>query len=349
MANDRQVIYLHHLPIEKPLRLGLFTIWPYYSARSTFIKDASVRKHLDSLFSLMCDYRNRPLKHIAVVSFGDFPDFKPCSEEIISKIRNTVNAFFLSAVIENSSIGAVSSENFRLIVQNFQPGSDRYAVDDGSYVQITIGGLRLKDAGVRLSPRVSQLKSLKYDMDLVDGCLQCLKNGSETLQKQIFSSLQWFSCSYDNAPGFLYHNRILLLMIAFELLAAHPNSLSQIKFAKWLEATWKIPTRQKYRLPKEPKYGPYGNIGWWGISFYRLRNKVIHEGNISELPGFDNFKREYFKTGVYVFSECLKELLCQAGFFTMSAGTDFARAYKFPNPPKERSCDKDIVKGYGSD
>ena len=334
LATYRQVVYLYHLPLEKSLRLGPLTIWPYYSTRNTFIKDASVRKHLDRLFLLMCDCRNRPLKHIAVVSLGDFPDFKPYSEEVISQIRNIVNALFLSAAVENSSVAAVSSENFRLIVQNFQPGSDRYAIDDGSYVRISIGGLRLKDAGVRLTPRITQLDRLVYDENLLSGCIQCLETGTKKFCEQIFSSLQWISYSYDNTPGFPYHNRILLLIIAFEILAAVPGSLTKKKFTKWLEKTWNIPESEKYKLSKQSEECQHGYVGWWGEDFYQLRNDIIHQINNGELPTYDEFNREYFKTGIYIFSECVKEVLCKAGFFTMPEHTNIVRVWRLAKKEK---------------
>lgn len=334
MTNYQQIVYLYHLPLKKPLCLGLFTVWPYYSARNTFIKDVSVRKHLDRLFLLMYDYRNKPLKNIAVVSLGDFPDFKPCSEEVLENMKNTINALFLSAVVENSSIGAVSSENFRLIVQNFQPGSDGYAIDDGSYVRISIGGLRLKDAGVRLPPRATQLNRLVYDNNLLNGCLQCLEAGTKKICEQIFSSLQWVSYSYDNTPGFPYHNRILLLIIAFEILAAVPGSLTKKKFAKWLENAWNIPESEKYKLSEQSKEYQDRYVGCWGEDFYQLRTDIIHQIRNDELPTYDKFNREYFKTGIYVFSECVKEILCQAGFFTMPDHTDIVRAWRIHKKEK---------------
>jgi len=60
----------------------------------------------------------------------------------------------LSSVIRNDFTGAVSSENFNLITQNFQPGSDGWATRDGSYIHVQVGGLKLKNAGLRL-PRFS--------------------------------------------------------------------------------------------------------------------------------------------------------------------------------------------------
>jgi len=301
--------------------LGKFTLWPYNNTRGTFVKEVAVRKLLDRLFFQMCDYQGKPLQHIAVISLGDTPDFQPSSEQIIKEMRDVINALFLSAVVENNTVNNVSSENFQLAVQNFTPDSNRWAIEDGSFVRIKILGLRLKDLGVRLSPRASQYGCLEYNQELLDGCLRCQENSPETLYKQIFSSLQWASYSYENIPRFPYHSRILLLMIAFEILASHSKGLDRYQFAKWLDVTWGILPDDKHELQGKHK-GPYGKVGMWGIEFYKYRNKIIHDGDPSVLPAHDSMGREYFETGVYVFSECVKDILRQEGCLPLRPEND---------------------------
>lgn len=336
MENYRQILYLHHLPLSKPMVLGDFILWPYYKSRDKFIKEPKIRKHLDRLFHQMCDFQNHPLEHIAILSTSTSPLFSPASRESFSKMNDVINALFFSAVMENSTLGAVSSDNFQLITQNFTPGEDRWGITDGSYIQITIGGLKLKSAGVRLSPRITNLNDFRYDSELLDGCIKCLVTGNNSLHKRVFSSLQWVAYSYNNAPRIPYHSRILQLMVAFEILGAYPGAFTAKKFAGWLEQIWDVPADRKTFVAEKTGLGPYGPLGWWGIEFYQLRNDIVHNNTDSDaLPVFDSQNREYFKTGIYVFSECMKEILSQNGFFKKPSYSSMLRAWRLSKRDKQ--------------
>jgi len=284
---------------------------------------------LDKLFTQMHDFRNRPLKNIAVLSSVASPLFLPASKETFAKMNDAINALFLSAVAENNSLNAVASDNFHLITQNFTPGDDGWGITDGSYIQITVGGLKLTDAGVRLPPRMSHLNDFHYDAELLDGCIRCLMNGEDSLRKRIFSSLQWVAYSYDNDPRFPYHSRILLLMVAFEILGAYPGSFTAMTFAKWLDETWNTPEERKTLSLAKSKPGSYSPLGWWGMDFYSLRNDIVHnKKDINELRVFDEHGREYFKTGFFVFTECVKELLSKQGLYKKSENAGLLRAWR---------------------
>lgn len=336
IENYRQVLYLHHLPLKAPMVLGDFILWPYYKSRDTFVKKPETRKYLDQLFSQMCDFQNRPLKHIAVLSSSTSPSFSPASKETFSKMNDVINALFFSAAMENDVLGAVSSDSFHLITQNFTPGEDGWGITDGSYIQITIGGLKLKNAGVRLSPRMTHISDFRYDSELLDGCIKCLMARDNSLRKQIFSSLQWVAYSYDNAPRISYHSRIIQLMVGFEILGAYPGAFTSRTFAEWLERTWNVPTDRKTFVAEKKGLGPYGPLGWWGIEFYKLRNDIIHNKKDSDaLPVFDSQNREYFKTGIYVFSECMKEIFSQNGFFKRPSYSNMIRTWRLSKREKQ--------------
>lgn len=333
MSEYSQIAYLYHLPLEGALDLGEFVLWPYHKCRDAYVSDVSVKRFLNKFFLKMRDYRNRPLKNIAVLS-KKRQVFEPVSTETHRKMNDVVNALLISSVCENNSIGAVSSNNFHLIVQNFKVGDEGWAIEDGSYVKVLIGGLRLSDAGVRLSPVSTYLREYKCDMQLLNALLKCLEDGGAS-QKRIFSSLQWMAYSYDNSPRFPYFNRILLLMIAFEILGDCPGAFDRRKFADWLEELWGVPKERKVFLSSEKKLGPYGPLGWWGIEFYCLRNDVIHnKKNLDELSVFDRHGREYFKTGVFVFAECLKELLSKDNYFEKPVYTDMIRYWRLSKKDK---------------
>lgn len=322
-----QVIYLYHLPIEGPLGLGDFTLWPYYKNRGSLVKDKPIQKYLDRLFGQMRDYRRKPLKHIAILTKGDSPDFRPISKEDLRKLQDAVNALFCSAVVENNTLNALSANNFHLIVQNFTPDTDDWAIEDGSYIRVGILGLKIKDAGVRLPPHLTCASEFQHDAKLLDGLISCLYSEGETTRKRIFPSLQWLMYSYDNSPRFPYHNRILQLMIAFDILGSCPKSFNRWRFASWLEKTWRVQKNKSSTAKKD--LNSYGPLGRWGVDFYCLRNDIIHNNKgADELPVFDAHGREYFKFGVFVFSECVKELLSQKGCFTLPHYTNMIRAWR---------------------
>lgn len=311
-ASYRQANYLLHLPLEKPLPLGSFVLWPYNKLRSKRIESPQVRQHLNKLFKLMRDSRGRPLKCIAVLSEADSKAFDPVSEETLERMRDAVGGLFLCSILQNNSItGAVSSENFQLITQNFQPGSDGWATSDGSYIRTTSGGLKLKDAGIRLPGYVPDPSRLTYDEKLLAGLMKCLVASSSQSKDRIFRAIRWVSYAYSNIEHFPYQNRILLLMIAFEILSDAKDSFNQFTFGTWLDTMWgivdadKSPSQEAWASGK----GNFGVPGWWGVEFFRMRNAIIHDGAPHKLSAHDSLGREFFATGVFVFAECVREFL----------------------------------------
>lgn len=334
IGDNSQVTYLHHLPLKAPLDLGAYTIWPYRAQRSQMIKTWPVREHLDKLFALMLNYRGKPLKHMAVITPKGQPDFKPQPAEAIEGMRDVLGALFLSTVLENSFMGSVASDNFTLIIQNFQPGSDGWATADGSYIHTTVGGLKLQDAGIRLPGYVPRPDQIHYDEELLAGCLACFSSSQDDLKKRIARSTRWVSHAYANVEHFPYQSRVLLLMIAFEILADLDPSLKADSFGEWLDKVWKTPDANKFPLtaPWAKPNVSYGQVGWWGVEFYKMRNAIVHDGDPHQQSAVDSLGREFFSTGVYVYSECLKELLREGGH--MPASDDaIIRSWKLSKKP----------------
>lgn len=327
----KQVVYLHYLPLEKPLHLGPFVLWPYNRLRSKRIANPQIRQHLNRLFRQMLDSRGRPLKTIAVLSPDVPASFQPSSDETAERMRNAVDALFLSSVIKNNSVtGAVSRENFQLVTQNFQPGSDDWATEDGSYIRTTVGGLKLKDAGIRLPGHVPRPGQIIYDEKLLEGLLKCLVAASSASRDRIFRAIRWISYAYSNAEGFPYQNRVLLLMIAFEILSDETDSFNRFRFGAWLDSIWGVSANEKFPLQQAwaKDKGPFGQAGWWGVEFFLMRNAIVHDGDPHRLGAHDSSGREYFATGVTVFAECVREFLRRENHLApLSNSEEFSRRF----------------------
>jgi hypothetical protein len=304
--------------------LGPFTLWPYYGERNQRVSDPAVRRYLDILFQQMLDYRQKPLEHIAVISMNGSEPFHLTTDETLRLIQDVLGGLFLSAAVRNDGLGgAVSRENFQITIQNFQPGSDGWATQDGSYIHTTVGGMTLKDARFRLPGFVPRPSRLHYDERLLEGLLKNL-TANDALADRIFRSLRWVSHAYANVDNFPYQNRILLLMIAFEILADQDESLRQDSFGEWLDSVWGITAPYKCSLGDSwaKGKGPYGEVGWWGVEFYRMRNAIVHGDDPRTLVTHDSRGRELFRTGVQVFAECVRQLLREKQFLSAATSSD---------------------------
>lgn len=260
-------------------------------------------------------------------------------ETIHNEMRDVLGSLFLSAVIRNNSLlgDAVSSENFHLVIQNFQPGSNGCVTSDGSYIRTKVISSKLRDAGIHLPGFVPQPERLYFDETLLQGCLQCFSDPRPTLKSRIAPSIRWVAHAYTNVEHFSYYNRILLLMIAFEILADQPDSLKQDSFGAWLDSVWGTSKQNKFHLQQTSwasGKGPFGKVGWWGVEYYRFRSAIIHKGDPNNLKTHDHVGREFFATGVQIFAECVKDLLRQENFMpTLTFSEKLIRAGHLTSRP----------------
>lgn len=310
----KQIAYLLHLPLEKAIPLGAFTLWPYRRERKTRIADASARAYLNKYFKLMRGADNRPLKNIAILSASNKLPLRRSTKRTSARMHDSLLGLFLCAVLENDRfLGSVSTENFQLIFQNFRPESDGWATSDGSYLTKMAGGLKLKDAGIRLPRHIPDPSRFFYDQKLLNALLNCLDSESP-LRDKVFRAIRFVSHAYSNTENFSYHNRVLLMTIAFEILKDQREGFKQHTFAAWLDSLWGIPETKKFPLRNRwaKGKGRLGAVGWWGIEFYRARNSIVH-GNPHKVKASDSKGREYFLLSVRVFAECVRALLRREG------------------------------------
>jgi|GEM_PF-5817130 len=324
MGTIRQISFLYDVNLDTALDLGKFSLYPYRLIRQEI--DLDIRTHLDTLFQHFRNSQNNPLERITLICPRSNFKLEPLSNSDTERMRSEIGAVFISSLIRNSAMDSVTSENFEIITHDVTPPIKTFTTIDGSYVSIK-RICDLKDTGIRL-PRYfcEPLLPLHPEIDLLTGCIACF-DLNPALGSRIAQAIRWVSYSYTNVNSFPYHNRILQLMIAFEILADNSRGFTQDTFAEWLDQTWEIDSTKKYKnnavWAKDKEL--HGAVGWWGIEYYQMRNRIIHDANPNALVFHDSLGREYFGTGILVFLECLRALLQREKLITPSGNENFFR------------------------
>jgi len=284
-----QVSFMPWAGIEKEIKLGPVTFWPFSTQASERVGDKAIREHLERNFRCYVDHKGNPINTVTVCSHG-LSDFRQLSPVEADETRAAVDALIFSIVCRatnatvcanNKSMGPPSAERYQLITQNFRPGEDDIAVRAGSVLS---GGWKIGEiffpmpwstGGAFASPDSRVLEAFSKTPEsgfLVEG------------KERLFRSLEWFRLAHVESDDVSVLSKVVMMATAFEIVLGVPNVRDK---SGWVADEVAGRCSEPESLP-ETRKGKKGKdqtrpkIGWWAWDFYKLRNAIVHGDTIQQ-------------------------------------------------------------------
>lgn len=322
--NYFEISFLPYIKLKEEVRIGNTILWPYGAGKTKYINDDATRSHLDTILSKYTGkYKKDRPSDVTVVSYKQPGNLLPLNQYTYKYLGDSVTILCFSNLIKNNPISSISSDSFRMIHQRFTVGDTGIAIQSGSYISITTGGLKLSDVMFMMPLYICDPFYTNYDNKILLA-LSKLQNDKtrEDFFRRIMLALDWVSYAYTNVDNFSYASRIVMMATSFEILLE--------KFADRYEFVRKIKdlvanpadtlkkrnkTKQIVSSRGKTRAITYSYKEWWAYEFYVLRNKIVH-GDIIRRRDFRNRKnKEYFGLSIRFFSECLKRILAKGGYY----------------------------------
>ena len=315
-----QVYYFPYIFLgdREEIDLGMVKVWNFRKKYAEYITDPKLRIYLGSIL-LSNIYHRDPISDMGIVSINqtDFREFGRKERELTEDIQASL---FLSALFSNvpplGSANAgwfmITSENFELVIQNFQPYSSNIAEKIGRIVTITTGGYKIGEQKF-IAPRyVHKPHSIRYDERFLHYLFDLNQKEGKRLYRRIIRSADLFKQAYYNDQSVSDNARIMLIAAAFETLLNLPKR-DQRKVFKELVSKYCDTTKdKKYSYKYEIRTGLVRDVASrkviWADRFYTLRNHIIHGERI---PDSEHYFRgaQHLYIATYFYLVLIKKLM----------------------------------------
>lgn len=368
MAGRSDYYQVHFLPwfnVERTIRIGPVTLWPYFSNRNEIVKDSSIREQFDEIFKCYVDHVGNPVDSVTVCSYGDY-NFRPLSNEERRAIRSAIDILiFISiapqvknAVCANDkSSGPPSADVFELVSQNFIPGHEIISVRAGSHLSIgwKLGEISFPEPWAKGGSLVGSDDALLGALgDLLKKATQ---NKETAFAGRVFRSLEWFRMAHIEGGGYKTSTKVVLMATAFETLLGTPkNRLKKHALAKYINKNV-----SHEGMTSSSRKDQKGNAftatlaEWWIWDFYDMRNAIVHgdEFQIADLRYIEWLREHTNSSDIndekdwlthlivadLMFWECMIHELYKECYFAKEIDR-FATAWRSLFKPKSKPCDE---------
>lgn len=278
-----QVCFMPWAGLDKELKLGPVTFWPFPMKTEGWVADTAIREYLARYFRCYVDHQGRPVETVTICSHRP-ADFRRLGENQVGEIRAAVDALIFSIICpatktgvcaNNYSMGPPSAERYQLITQNFHPGEDSIAVQAGS-VRSTgwkIGQISFpkpwSTGGAFASP----------DPCLLEAFTKFFEPGflADEMKERILRSLEWFRFAHIGSDDVSWQSKIVMMATAFEIALDVPDQPNK---KSWIADRLDMLCGTEGMLREDRSIGRsqinHTKIGWWGWDFYQLRNEIVH-------------------------------------------------------------------------
>jgi hypothetical protein len=227
----------------------------------------------------------QPLENMGLLSVGppDFRALSPADQAAVNELRCALFLSCLATTVRlhgpNAGHFAFTSENFRIITQNFTVGNERISETAGVLVQQTLLGYKITEYQFPKPSYVHIPLNFDYDKRLFNQ-LRWLRGRSAALYRRITRAAEVFLESYYNTPTLDVTARILLQASAFEILLDLPDSKPRRHFKDAIEQHCSTSRERKYwysfEVHETTAMESRTTVGIWADRFYTLRNHIIH-------------------------------------------------------------------------
>ncbi|MGI5841245.1 MAG: hypothetical protein ACOX6N_03450 [Patescibacteria group bacterium] len=322
----KTIILLPYLPLNGMVQFNGLKLWPYNKFKIKLIKDTALRTHIDKLIGCYQLYKGNPVPNPAIIT-GDKINFSNPTQLTISKIESLKNILLLLGILENNQWSFITSDNFEVFYQRFIVGETGISTQAGAIHRITTGGYQIGQVAFQKPEHVNLPISFNPDLKILNALEDCLTNSSTNKGKsQIIQSLNPLFNAYRNSHEQSWHSRILLMVMAFELLfgeTGRPQLRNNILKYSTIGYSKKF-TQYKYPIVNYGKVTGYEQLTLhqiWAEEFYKLRNKIIHGDTVysddfifKDLINIIKPREPYFYISINFFVVCLLNKLRELGF-----------------------------------
>lgn len=322
----KTLIIMPWLPLEGYIEFSGLTLWSFQKNLDQFVKNAPLKDHLKKLTSTYQFYRGHVIQNPTIISVGA-ANFSNPSKKTIAKIEVLKNILLLTSILENTSWSFTTSDNFEVFYQRFNTGDENISTSAGAIHRITAGGYKIGDIAFTKPEHVNLPLSFRAKGSIIRALENCLINSStDTAKSQVIQSLNPFFNAYRNSHEHSWQSRILLLIMAFELLfgeTGRPQFRSNIQTYSTLGSNINHPTHN-YPIVNYGRVTSHEQLTLnqiWAEEFYKLRHKIIHGDTIysddfmfQDLLGLHKPREPHFSIAVNFFVVCLINKLRELGF-----------------------------------
>lgn len=291
-----QILYFPYLQLNNTdeFIIGDVKIWKFDVKSETYIKDFKLRRKVKRLLDTNT-FAGKPIKDIPIISIGKI-DFRIFSQEETEKIEDARLILFIAILSINNILDhspnqghyMFTSENFKIINQNFELENDTITTNEGLLVKKIDFGNKISEIKFPYPLYTPRPYIFKFD-DYFIKQMFLLKKNDNNLYKKVLSAIEMFYESYYNTPDLSLNARILLGAGAFEMLLSNPNDNSQFRkiFKEKIKEMLCIENEKIISFiserPNNSKEKEQGSIKiMWGDRFFTLRNHIIHGNNIKD-------------------------------------------------------------------
>ncbi len=318
-----------YMPLEGYIKFDNLFLWSFKKYKDTFIKDQVLKEHIEKLTACYRLLGGRVIQNPTIISIGKKANFSNPSNKSIAKIEALKNILLLTGVMEINSMSFVTSDNFEVFYQRFSVGSEGIATDAGVIHRILTGGYKI-DEVVFLKPEYTNIPfKLSLNVLVLRALEDCLISSvSNSAKSQVVQSLNPFFNAYRNSHQQSLASRILLMIMAFELLFGETERQN---FRKNIQKYSQYDNKnqlQTYKYPvihtetgKTIREEQLTLNQIWAEEFYKLRHKIIHGNTIysedfvfKDLLKIIKKKEPHFYIAVNFYVVCLLNKLKEIGF-----------------------------------
>lgn len=324
----RTLIIIPYLPLNGAIKFNNLLLWSFQNKRDELVKDEELKKHLIKLTSCYQFRKAGSIPNPAIISIGKV-NFANPTLETIAKIEVLKNALLFSSILGINQWSFLTSDNFEVFYQRFNVGEEGIAIQAGAIHSIKAGGYKIEDTVFTKPDFVNIPLALKLNGHVVKALEACLINqGSSPPKSQVIQSLNPFFNTYRNTHEISLASRILLLIMAFELLFGETgreefrrNILNYSSYDASLNLkTYEYPIMNTL-TGKIIKTQDLTLNEIWAEEFYKLRHKIIHGDTIYSddflFKDLKNIVKQYdphFYIAVNFFVVCVLNRLREMGF-----------------------------------
>jgi hypothetical protein len=316
-----QIAYFPYLNMSNTdeIAFGDVKVWNFERKAQEYIPDEALRERVRAL--LNSNVKNdQPLRGMGVLSIGatDFRELTFEEIQLADQVRLILFLAFLARVNVcqrglNAGHFMATSENFLLVMQNFDPASDHIAQTNGFLVVISEGGYKIGQLKFHAPPYVPTPFQFALDIDLIIK-LSYIQKKNKRLYERILRATDLLFESYYNDPNVSRNSRILMQASTFEVLLDLPEGHERQDFKKKIKHYTVRPHEKSRRYfserrggRKAPEIEPLKVI--WADKFYTLRNHIIHGENVSMQEFVFQRRQGHLVIAVLFFVLLVKELI----------------------------------------
>lgn len=213
--------YLNMSNIEE-LTFGEVKVWNFERKAQEYIPDETLRERVKALLSSNVK-NDQPLRGMGVLSIGaiDFRELTFEEIQLANEVRLILFLAFLARVNVcqrglNAGHFMATSENFLLVMQNFDPASDHIGLSDGFLLRMREGGYKIGQLKFHAPPYVPTPFQFALDGDLISK-LGYIKKKNKRLYQRILKATDLLFESYYNDPNVSLNSRILMQASTYEI------------------------------------------------------------------------------------------------------------------------------------